>query len=179
MVLAQPLSELELLLGKYLASVLFLCLALALTLPIPLALSLGAAMPWPMVAAQYIGAGLLAAGFAGIGTWASSLSRSQITSFILGAAVMFLLILVGLNPLLVGLPAGLAAVAARIGVLSHFDSIGRGVLDLRDVIYFLSLAGIFLGLAYASLLGWKLSPAGARGGGSSSAWACWRRRWWW
>jgi len=160
-VLAQPLSELELLLGKYLAAVLFLCLALALTLPIPLALSLGAAMPWSTVAAQYVGAGLLGAGFAGIGTWASSLSRSQITSFILGATVMFLLILVGLNPLLVGLPAGLAAVAARIGVLSHFDNIGRGVLDLRDVIYFLSLAGIFLGLAYASLLGWMLSPSGS------------------
>ena len=48
-----------------------------------------------------------------IGTWASSLSRSQITAFILGAVVMFLLILVGLNPLLVGLPAALAAVAAR------------------------------------------------------------------
>ena len=45
---------------------------------------------------------------------------------ILGAVVMFLLILVGLNPLLVGLPAGLAATAARIGVMSHFDSIGRG-----------------------------------------------------
>ncbi|HET7470353.1 MAG TPA: ABC transporter permease subunit, partial [Gemmatimonadales bacterium] len=159
-VLAQPLSELELLLGKFLASVLFLWIALALTLPIPLALSLGAAMPWPTVIAQYIGAGLLAAGFAGVGTWASSLSRSQITSFILGAVVMFVLILVGLNPLLVGLPAGLAAVAARIGVLSHFDSIGRGVLDLRDVIYFLSLAGVFLALAYGALLSRKLAPSG-------------------
>ncbi len=159
-VLAQPLSELELLLGKYLASVLFLWIALALTLPIPLALALGAAMPWPTVVAQYIGAGLLAAGFAGVGTWASSLSRSQITSFILAAVVMFVLILVGLNPLLVGLPAGLAAVAARIGVLSHFDSIGRGVLDLRDVIYFLSLAGIFLGWAYAARLSRKLAPSG-------------------
>jgi len=159
-VLAQPLSELELLLGKYLASVLFLWITLALTLPIPLALSMGAAMPWPTVIAQYIGAGLLAAGFAGIGTWASSLSRSQITSFILGAVVMFVLILVGLNPLLVGLPAGLVAIAARIGVLSHFDSIGRGVLDLRDVIYFASLAGIFLALAYGALLSRKLAPAG-------------------
>ena len=162
-VLSQPLTELELLLGKYLASVLFLWIALALTLPIPLALAFGAAMPWPTVAAQYVGAGLLAAGFAGIGTWASSLSRSQITAFILGAAVMFLLILVGLNPLLVGLPAALAAVAARVGVLAHFDSIGRGVIDLRDVIYFLSLAGIFLALAYGALLGRKLAPArGAR-----------------
>lgn len=159
-VLAQPLSELELLLGKYLASVLFLWIALGLTLVIPLALSFGAAMPWPTVAAQYVGAGLLAAGFAGIGTWASSLSRSQITAFILGAVLMFVLILVGLNPLLVGLPAELAAAAARIGVLSHFDSMGRGVIDLRDVVYFVSLAGIFLALAYGALLARKLAPAG-------------------
>src|SRR5215216_4784805 len=102
-VLAQPLSELELLLGKYLAAVLFLWIALALSLPIPIALSLGAAMPWPTVAAQYVGAGLLAAGLAAIGVWASSLSRSQVTAFILAAVPMFLLILAGLNPLLVGL----------------------------------------------------------------------------
>jgi ABC-type uncharacterized transport system involved in gliding motility auxiliary subunit/ABC-type transport system involved in multi-copper enzyme maturation permease subunit len=159
-VLSQPLSELELVLGKYLASVLFLWIALALTLVIPLGLSLGADMPWPTVAAQYVGAGLLAAAFAAIGTWASSLSRSQITSFILAAVLMFLLILVGLNPLLVGLPAGLAAVAARIGVLSHFDNIGRGVIDLRDAVYFVSLAGIFLALAYGALLGRKLAPGG-------------------
>jgi len=159
-VLAQPLSELELLLGKYLAAVLFLWIALALSLPIPIALSFGAAMPWPMIVTQYVGAGLLAAGLAAIGVWASSLSRSQITAFILAAVLMFLLILVGLNPLLVGLPPGLAAAAARIGVLAHFDSIGRGVIDLRDAVYFLSLAGIFLALAYGALLGRKLAPAG-------------------
>jgi ABC-type uncharacterized transport system involved in gliding motility auxiliary subunit/ABC-type transport system involved in multi-copper enzyme maturation permease subunit len=159
-VLAQPLSELELLLGKYLSSVLFLWIALALTLVIPLGLSLGADMPWSTVVAQYVGAGLLAAAFAAIGTWASSLSRSQITAFILAAVLMFLLILVGLNPLLVGLPPGLATIAARIGVLSHFENIGRGVIDLRDAVYFLSLAGIFLALAYGALLGRKLAPAG-------------------
>jgi ABC-type uncharacterized transport system involved in gliding motility auxiliary subunit/ABC-type transport system involved in multi-copper enzyme maturation permease subunit len=159
-VLAQPLSELELLLGKYLGAVLFLWIALALSLPIPIALSLGAAMPWPTVAAQYVGAGLLAAGLAAIGVWASSLSRSQITAFILAVVPMFLLVLVGLNPLLVGLPASIAALAARIGVLSHFDGIGRGVIDLRDAVYFLSLAGVFLALAYGALLGRKLAPSG-------------------
>jgi ABC-type uncharacterized transport system involved in gliding motility auxiliary subunit/ABC-type transport system involved in multi-copper enzyme maturation permease subunit len=159
-VLAQPLTELELLLGKYLASVLFLWIALALTGAIPAGLALGADMPWTTVIAQYVGAGLLAAGFAGIGTWASSLSRSQMIAFILAAALMFVLILVGLNPLLVGLPPSLATIAARIGVLSHFESIGRGVIDLRDVVYFLSLAGIFLALAYGALLGRKLAPSG-------------------
>ncbi|MFL5494424.1 MAG: Gldg family protein [Gemmatimonadales bacterium] len=159
-VLAQPLSELELLLGKYLGAVLFLWAALALSLAIPLGLSLGAALPWGTIIAQYAGAALLAAGLAGVGVWASSLTRSQITAFILAAGLMFLLVLLGLNPLIVGLPAGLGAVAARVGVLSHFESLGRGVVDLRDVVYFLSLAGVFLSLAYGALLGRKLAPRG-------------------
>ncbi len=158
-VLSQPVSELELLLGKYLGAVLFLWTALALTLTIPLGLALGSDLPWGTIVAQYVGSGLLAAGLAGVGVWASSLTRSQITAFIVGTAVMFLLILVGLDPLLVGLPPGLGTLAARIGVLSHFESIGRGVIDLRDVVYFLSLAGVFLALAYGALLGRKLAPA--------------------
>jgi ABC-type uncharacterized transport system involved in gliding motility auxiliary subunit len=160
-VLAQPISELEVLLGKFLGAVLFLWIALALTLAIPVGLSVGADLHWGTVVAQYVGGGLLATGLAGVGVWASSLTRSQITAFIVAAGVMFVLVLVGLDPLLVGLPAGLAALAARIGVLSHFESLGRGVIDLRDVIYFLSLAGVFLALAYGALLGRKLAPASA------------------
>jgi ABC-2 type transport system permease protein len=160
-VLAQPLTELELLLGKYLGAVLFLWTALALTLAIPIGLSFGADLPWGTMLGQYVGAGLLAAGLAGIGVWASSLTRSQITAFIVGAGMMFLLVLVGLDPLLVGLPPGLGAIAARVGILSHFESLGRGVIDLRDAIYFLSLAGVFLALAYGALLGRKLASASA------------------
>jgi ABC-type uncharacterized transport system involved in gliding motility auxiliary subunit len=160
-VLSQPLSELELLLGKYVGAVLFLWIALALTLAIPLGLSIGADLSWGTIFAQYVGAALLAAGLAGVGVWASSLTRSQITAFIVGTAVMFLLVLLGLDPLLVGLPPGLGAVAARIGVLSHFESLGRGVIDLRDVIYFVSLAGVFLALAYGALLGRKLAAGSA------------------
>jgi ABC-type uncharacterized transport system involved in gliding motility auxiliary subunit/ABC-type transport system involved in multi-copper enzyme maturation permease subunit len=159
-VLAQPLTEMELLAGKYLGSVLFLWIALALTLPIPLALSLGADLQWGPIIAQYIGSALLAAGLAAVGIWASTIASSQITAFILAVTVMFLLVLVGLNPLVVGLPPTLAAIAARLGVLSHFDSIGRGVIDLRDAIYFLSLTGVFLALAYGVLVRRKLAPAG-------------------
>ncbi len=160
-VLAQPISEAELVIGKYLGVLLVLLGALATTLFIPIGLELGSDLAWGPVVAQYTGAGLLAAGFAGVGVWASSLSRSQITAFILAVAVMFLLILVGLDPLLVGLPPALGAIAARLGVLAHFQSIGRGVLDLRDVLYFLSLAAVFVTLAWAVVLRRRLSPQGA------------------
>jgi ABC-type uncharacterized transport system involved in gliding motility auxiliary subunit len=93
--------------------------------------------------------------------WASSVARSQITAFILAVAITFVLVLLGLDALIVGLPPTAAVVAARIGVLSHFESIGRGVIDLRDAVYFLSLAAAFLALAYAMVLGRRLSPSGA------------------
>jgi ABC-type uncharacterized transport system involved in gliding motility auxiliary subunit/ABC-type transport system involved in multi-copper enzyme maturation permease subunit len=162
--LAQPLTELELLLGKYVGGLFFLWIALALTLPLAIALELGADLAWGPIVAQYTGAALLMAGFAAVGVWASSLTRSQITAFIAAIAVMFVLILVGLDPLLVGLPATLGAIAARLGVLAHFESITRGVIDLRDAVYFLSLAAVFLALAYGALLRRKLSAAtGAAG----------------
>jgi ABC-type uncharacterized transport system involved in gliding motility auxiliary subunit/ABC-type transport system involved in multi-copper enzyme maturation permease subunit len=159
-VLAQPLTELQLLLGKYAGQVLFLWLALALTLLIPLGLRLGARLDVGVVVAQYVGSALLTAGLAGVGIWASSVTRNQITAFIVGVAVMFVLILVGLDPLLVGLPAGLGTIAAALGVLSHFTQIARGVIDLRDALYFVTLAAIFLSLAYWALMQRKLSPTG-------------------
>jgi ABC-type uncharacterized transport system involved in gliding motility auxiliary subunit len=157
-VLAQPISEAELVLGKYLGVLITVLGALATTLFIPIGLKLGSGLSWGPVLAQYIGAGLLAAAFAGIGTWASSVSRSQITAFLLGVAVMFVLVLVGLDPLVVGLPPLLGTIAASLGVLSHFESIGRGVLDVRDVLYFFSVAAIFIALAHNVVLRRKLAP---------------------
>lgn len=159
-VLAQPVTELDYLLGKYLGQVLFVWSALVLTLAIPMTLSLGADLQLGVVFAQYLGSALLAAGLVAVGVWTSSLTRNQITAFILGVAVMFVFVLVGLDPLLLGLPPVLAAAAARLGVLSHFRDITRGVIDLRDVVYFATLISGFLSLAYYALMRRRLSPSG-------------------
>ena len=159
-VLAQPITEAELLLGKYVGQVLFLWIALALTLTIPLGLTLGAHLQWGIMVAEYVGGALLAAGLAGVGLWASSTARNQVTAFIVGVAVMFVLVLVGLDPLLVGLPPRVGAIAGALGVLSHFSGIARGVIDLRDAVYFLSLAAVFLVFAYLSLVRRRLTPRG-------------------
>src|SRR5881409_34110 len=160
-VLAQPITELELLLGKYAGQVLFLLIALALTLTLPMGLALGAHLALGILLAQYAGAALLIAGLGGVGIWASSVTPNQITAFILAVVVMFVLILVGLDPLIVGLPPRLGAVAAALGVLSHFSGIDRGVIDLRDAVYFVTLAGLFLVFAYFALMRRKLTAHGA------------------
>ena len=159
-VLSQPVTELELLLGKYCGQALFLLIALAITLTVPLGLALGTAPELGIVVAQYVGAALLVAGLAAVGVWASSVSQNQITAFIVGVFVMFLLIFVGLDQLLVGLPPRLGAIAGALGVLSHFSQLARGVIDLRDALYFVTLAALFLVLAYFSLLSRKLTARG-------------------
>jgi len=159
-VLAQPITELELLLGKYFGQLLFLLIALAITLTVPLGLALGTAPELGIIVAQYVGAALLVAGLAAVGVWASSVSQNQITAFIVGVFVMFLLIFVGLDQLLVGLPPRLGAIAGALGVLSHFSQIARGVIDLRDAVYFVTLAALFLVLAYFALLSRKLTARG-------------------
>src|SRR5437016_3903414 len=158
---ARGWTELELLAGKYLGQVSFLVIALALTLTLPLGLALGALLPVGVLVAQYVGATLLIAGLGAVGIWASSVTGNQITAFILAVAVMFVLILVGLDPLIVGLPPRLGAIAASLGVLSHFTGIDRGVIDLRDAVYFVTLAALFLLLAYFALMRRKLTARGA------------------
>src|SRR5207244_10902406 len=88
-------------------------------------------------------------------------TTNQVTAFILAVAVMFVLILVGLDPLIVGLPPRLGAIAASLGVLSHFTGIDRGVIDLRDTVYFVTLAALFLLLAYFALIPRTLTARGA------------------
>ncbi len=160
-VLAQPITELELVVGKYLGALSFSWIALVLTVTIPLGLSLGADLQVGVMVAQYVGAALLAAAFTAVGLWASSVTPNQVTAFIVGVAVMFLLILVGAGPMITGLPASLERIAASLAVLPHFENIARGVIDLRDAIYFVSLGALFLALAYAALMRRKLSPARA------------------
>jgi ABC-type uncharacterized transport system involved in gliding motility auxiliary subunit/ABC-type transport system involved in multi-copper enzyme maturation permease subunit len=159
-ILAQPVSEVELVAGKYVGQLLFIWLALGLTLFIPIGLSVGADMQIGVIIAQYFGAALLAASLTGVGLWASSLSKNQVTAFIIAATVTFLLIFLGTGVLLGSLPPLLGAVAANLGIVSHFDNITRGVIDLRDLVYFLSVAGVFLVLAYMVQMGRKLAPKG-------------------
>src|SRR3989442_6211325 len=89
-VLAQPVTELELVLGKYLGALLFLWIALGLTLPIPLGLALGAPLQLRVVFAQDVCSALLDAGISSVGLWASSLSKNQVTAFILAVGLTVL-----------------------------------------------------------------------------------------
>src|SRR5688572_23375346 len=136
--LAQPITELEVVLGKLLGDWAFVMLALAGTLPTAIGVLLVSDADMGIMVAQYIGAALLSAQFVALGLWASSFTRNQITAFIVAAGVAFTLFLIGLPVVQIGLPPVLSGALARLSLVSHFENVARGVIDLRDVVYFVS-----------------------------------------
>ena len=142
--LAHPLREVEVVLGKFIGNWFFVLVALMGTIPAAFGLLTVSEADGGIMVAEYIGAGLLAAQGVAIGLWASSLTQNQITSFILAASASFLLVMIGTPVVLIGLPPWLGVSVANLSVLGHFENVARGVVDLRDVIYFLSTAGLFL-----------------------------------
>ncbi len=154
---SQPLRESELILGKFLGDWIFVLVTLAGSLPTAVGLLLVSDADPGIVVAQYVGAALLAAQLVALGLWASSLTRNQISAFIVAALLSFLLFLIGLPVVQIGLPPLLSGALARLSLVAHFQNVARGVVDLRDVLYFLSTAALFLVLNWAILLRGRLS----------------------
>ena len=138
----------------------FMAVALAGTLGAAIGLRLGGAPYFGVMFAQYTGALLLTGALVAIGLWASSLTRNQITAFIAALTVIFVLMAITMNVVLIGLPPVLAVAATRLGLLTHFAAITRGVLDLRDLVYFASITVAFLGLAYLMIERGRLNLKG-------------------
>ena len=149
--IAQPLGETEVVLGKFLGSWVFVLITLAGTLPMALGILFVSEADAGIIFAQYVGAALLAAQMISIGIWASAITRNQITAFILGAFTCFLLVLIGTPVVQIGLPRLIGGWALQLSVISHFENVARGVIDLRDLLYFASTCGLFLLLAVAGL----------------------------
>ncbi len=156
---AQPLTETELVLGKFLGNWLFVLVTLAGTVPTAIGVLLVSDADPGIMVAQYVGAALLAAQLVALGLWASAVTRNQITAFILAAVASFVLVLIGLPIAQIGLPPAVSGALARLSVVSHFENVARGVIDLRDVLYFVSTAALFLALTAAAMSRDRLSRA--------------------
>ena len=143
-----PVTPLQAVLGKFLAAWAFAGIALALTFPVWITVNYLGDPDNGAILAAYIGSLLMAGGFLAIGSCLSAVTRNQVIAFILSVVVCLFLILAGFNPvtdLLVrwASPAFVDTVAA-FSVVSHFDGFQRGVIDTRDLFYFLSVIGFAL-----------------------------------
>lgn len=146
MLLTLPVNTWSMALGKFLAVMVMVAVALALTLPLALSVSWIGNLDWGPVIGGYLAALLLAAAYAAIGLFVSSLTDNQIVSLIVTAVLGGLLYLVGSGSFTGFFGENLGGILRALGTGSRFESIQRGVIDLRDLLYYLTLAGIFLTL---------------------------------
>ena len=152
-----PLDELEIVLGKLIGNWFFVVLSLAGTVPMALGVLLLSEADPGIMLAQYVGASLLALQGVAIGLWASTATKNQVTAFILATSVSFVLVFIGTPVVLYGLTPLLGTALSRLSVMGHFENVARGVIDLRDIVYFISTTGLFLALAVGTLVKQRLS----------------------
>jgi len=162
--LTLPVSPLRLVLGKFLAALALVVVALALTLPLPVTVALLGPLDWGPVLGAYLATLLLAAAYIAIGLSVSARTDNPIVSLIGSTLLCGLFFLLGSEALtgLLGHRGG--ELLELLGSGSRFESITRGVIDLRDLYFYLSIAGLFLALNVYSLeqLRWAedtLNPA--------------------
>jgi ABC-2 type transport system permease protein len=151
LLLTWPVSDIEVVIGKFLASFALLAIIILLSATIPVTIAILGHPDIGQIVAQYVGAFLLGAAYLAIGLWMSSLTENQIVAFILGVVATFILFMVG-NPFItMAAPSFLTPVLSFAGLGTHFESISRGVIDSRDIIYYVSVIGFFLFLNVCSL----------------------------
>jgi ABC-2 type transport system permease protein len=148
LLLTMPVSPWEAILAKFLASWAFLAIALALTFPAIITVNVLGEPDNGIIVAGYLGSLFLAGAYLAVTCMTSALTRNQVVAFILSVVVCLFLILAGFNPVTDLMtrwasPAVIDTVAA-FSVITHFDGFQRGVIDLRDLAYFLSVIGFAL-----------------------------------
>lgn len=157
-----PFTVADLVVGKFLAAWAFTTVALVLTAPVWITVSWLGDPDQGVVVVGYLASALMAGSFLAIGGCLSAFTKNQVIAFVLCAVCCFLVLLAGFPAALdlvrtwlppdVGEPA--ARALASISAMSHFDSMMRGVIDLRDVLYFLSMIAAFLFLT-VTVVDWR------------------------
>ncbi|HQE93311.1 MAG TPA: Gldg family protein [Anaerolineae bacterium] len=155
--LTLPVSTTQLVIGKFLAVIVLIGIALALTLFIPITVALLGNLDWGPVFGGYLAAILLAGAYAAIGLFVSSRTDNQIVALLSTVLLCGAFYLVGSTGVTNFTGNRVGEILRAIGAGSRFESIQRGVIDLRDLLYYITLAGIFLVLNILSLKakGWS------------------------
>jgi ABC-2 type transport system permease protein len=140
--LTMPVSFADIAIGKFIAASFFTASMLVPTLAYPIAISfIGDIDPGPVIGG-YIGSILLGCAYCSMGLFASSITRNQIIAFIIGTAICFALTI--LNRILFFIPEKVISLVEYLSANYHFNNISKGIIDSRDLIYFISV--IFIGI---------------------------------
>ena len=152
MLLTLPMTMWEALVGKFLAAWAFIGIALALTFPVAATAGYLGSPDWGVVFCGYLGSFMMAGAAAAVGIFASTLSRSSVIGFVVSLAMLFALMIVGFDPVTTavanwGVPSAIVNGIASCSLLTHFESMRRGVLDFADVGYYAGVVAFMLAAA--------------------------------
>ena len=155
--LTLPIKDGELILAKFLSSLAFFVIVLVLTISIPISIAQIGNMDTGATIGGYIGAVFLGAAYLAIGLYISSITKNQIIAFILTLAITFILFIISTPFVLSAVPTFVAAIFRFMGLGSHFSNLSKGIIDSRDILYYLSIIIFFIYLNARSLASrnWK------------------------
>ena len=143
-----PVSTFDAVFGKFLAAWIFAGIALSLTFPVWITVNYLGDPDNGVIVASYLGGFLMAGSYLAIGGFVSAMTRNQVIAFVIGAAVIFLFMMSGLELVQSAFrgwaPELVIDLVRSFSFLVHYDAIIRGVIDVRDMIFFISIIGVFL-----------------------------------
>ena len=150
-----PLTTLEAVLGKFLAAWTFLALAILLSFPMAITVGYLGQPDWGVIASGYLGSILMAGAYLGVCSLTSALTKNQVVSFVLSVLAYLVLVFLGWSvfnsALSAVLPVWAVDLVANFSFVTHFDSFTKGIIDPKDVAFFLSLTGFTLFLNVVAL----------------------------
>ena len=152
-----PVTTLEAVIAKFLAAWAFLAIAILLSFPMIITLGYLGDPDWGVVITSYAGSILMAGAYLGVTAFMSSLTKNQVISFVLSVFICFIITLLGTSifaGFLTGfldLPVTVSDIISNFSFLTHFDAFTKGIIDPKDVIFFLSLIGFTLFLNVVAL----------------------------
>jgi ABC-2 type transport system permease protein len=144
--LTLPINDLQAVLAKFFGALVFLSIALIMTLSLPITLAFLGNVDMGPVIGGYIGALFLGGAYLALGIFISGLTKNQIIAFILGLAVCFAAFMIGEPFVVNGAPSFAAPIMQSIGLGSHFSNIAKGVIDSKDIIFYITFIFFFLWL---------------------------------
>jgi len=155
--LTLPVTDWQVVLAKFFASLIFLFTSLLLTISVPISIMYLGDMDLGPVIGGYLGALFLGGAYLALGLFISALTKNQIIAFVLGIVACFSVFIIGADFSLMGVPSFLAPILKFIGLGSHFFNISKGVIDSKDIIYYCSFIFVFLWLnaRIIEARGWK------------------------
>jgi len=143
-----PVSTVQAVIGKFIAAWIFVVIALAMTFPLWITVNYLGDPDNGVIVASYFGSMLMAGAYLAIGSFVSALTRNQVIAFVIGAAATFLFMMSGLEIVLAAFkgwaPPFVTDLVQSLSFLTHYQNIVQGLIDIRDLIFFLSVMGVFL-----------------------------------